>query len=86
MTFEEAVCWSFNVVPSQLPQVYWSNTRLDLKTKLRLRVGEEAAKLLHGFENFVETVSMALGGKKSKGKAIDSAEEARFKFAKVFGQ
>lgn len=76
-------------MPSKLPTVYWGNTRRDLKTKLQIRIGFETAVLSQHFESFVETVSMALGGKKSKsaptGQAIQNETEAIAKFSKVFG-
>jgi hypothetical protein len=79
MTFEEALCWAFDTVPSQLKALGWKLTLHDFLTRLRLRVAETQVSHVQQFQVFMETVSAAFGksdGDSSTNKTITTNDAA----------
>jgi hypothetical protein len=69
LSFEEAVCWAFDLVPSRLSVLYFTSSYHDLKVKIRLRSGFEQVKISASFQVMSEILSAAFGGSDSKTKA-----------------
>ena len=87
LTGEEALCWAFDISPSDLSKVYWKNTDDDLQNRLKLKYGFEHAKVYQAFETLSVVASYALGGKKPKSsvKPAETFEEAEMQFNNIFG-
>lgn len=97
MTWDEAVCWAFDTLPSRLDELYWTITFEDLRTKLRLKFGYEQHRVIQDFQTLAIIVGKVFGGSKdTKGqggsalpahlegvKPVQNAEEARLRFAAV---
>lgn len=73
------------VKPSDLNQVFWSHTREDIRTVLRLKVAAEQTRITQDFQTLSTVLSYALGGKKSKGKPPSSLAEAEAQLMSLFG-
>lgn len=90
LSFEDQICWSFDVVPSQVLRVYWAFTYADLRYKLRIKSGEFMIGHHQQFEALVKVINQALGGsgKSSPAKtAFEPQTAAQFDaaFSSVFG-
>lgn len=92
LTFEEQICWSFDVVPSQVLHVYWAFSYADLRYKLRIKSGEFMIGHHQQFEALVKVINQALGGGSGKSspppkKAFEpqTADQMQAAFNAVFG-
>jgi hypothetical protein len=92
LNFEEQICWSFDVVPSQVLRIYWTFTYADLRYKLRIKSGEFMIGHHQQFEALVKVINQALGGGKGNGtptpkRAFEPQTAAQMDaaFASVFG-
>jgi len=67
--------------------LFWTHSRRDIRIRLRVRIGYEAAVLAHHMQNFAEVVAAALGGKKRKKEVFEPQNVAQMKWAvaSVFG-
>jgi hypothetical protein len=63
LTFDEAICWAFDTLPSRLCELYWSITWDDLRTQVRLKLGNEQAKSNQGVVSLIFVASKIFGGK-----------------------
>lgn len=88
MSLEECCCLAFNAVPSQLHrEIFWNVTLSDIKTKVKLYIGEQQAKIIQDFQSMMEVMSLAFGdGSKKQDREVEkpkSAADARAKFAQL---
>lgn len=92
LSFEEQICWSFDVVPSRVLPVYWAYTYADLRYKLRIKSGEFMIGHHQQFESLVKVINQALGGGTGKSSSPkktafepQTASQMEAAFASVFG-
>lgn len=73
------------MVPSQVPELIWSNTDGDIRTKIRLKLGIEKARASENFEALCFVVSKALGGGSKQMQPVQTGDDAAAAFKNVVG-
>ena len=74
-------------MPSQLyRKLFWRVTYGDIKTKIKLHIGERQALIVQEFETLHKVVSLAFGSEeKERPPEPQKPDELRAAFGKVFG-
>lgn len=86
MSFEEAVCWAFDIVPSQTRVFFWSVSLKDLRFKVRMKLGIEHTRAVQVFATMIKVASMALGGgEESKAAPPPNIAAAKLGLAAICG-
>ncbi len=62
------MCWVFDVSPSQLRGVFWSNSHRDVKMRMRLKAQFQQVMIVQQYSTIASIISRALGGKPEKRK------------------
>lgn len=79
---------AFNTVPTHFHwYTSWEVTYADVKTKIRLHIGERQAQIVQNFQSFMKVATLALGGGgKPKEKIYEpkSFVDLQSKFASMF--
>lgn len=89
LEFKEQVCWSFNILPSQLIALYWSVTYEDIRFTIKVKISERMADFTQQYESLGSIVSKIFSDEtespsKPKSKPIETWEEAQLAAAAVF--
>ena len=84
------MCWVFDVSPSHLRKILWSNSLTDIEVRTKLKLGFEQAVLVQGYQSLISVVSAALGGKPTQAEVAvpvvpQTREELEASFKAVFG-
>lgn len=84
------MAYVFDCVPSRLDAVFWSNTMLDLRTAIKLKVGFQTVKMTQEYLSLLRAAGAIFGGESggkqnSKAKVPETEEEAMRLAAAVFG-
>lgn len=64
----EALCLVFDLVPSQLPRMYWQYSLNDIKVKLKLYLGRQQALIMQQYDTLALLINQAFGSSSSSGK------------------
>jgi hypothetical protein len=70
-----------------LEDLYWSITYRDVKTKVKITLGQKQAEAMQEYQNIAHIVGKAFGGDdKPKGETPSNFAEAQSQFNKVLGK
>ena len=90
LELSEICCIVFDTVPSKLwSELFWQITYDDIRTKIRIYVGQKQSHYLQEFQIFTKVVSMAFGGEKNKTNTEDvpkNLNDARMKLKRMMGK
>jgi hypothetical protein len=68
LTFEESLCWAFEIDEGDLEELYWRLSFYELIGRVKLKFGELNARMLCQFTAFAEVVNGVFGGDKQRRK------------------
>jgi hypothetical protein len=61
LSFEESICWAFEVDEGDLEELYWRLSFYELIGRVKLKFGELSARMLCQFTAFAEVVNGIFG-------------------------
>lgn len=66
--------------------MFWEVTLEDIKTKIKLHIGQQQAMIVQNFQTLQKVVNLAFGEpEKEKPPEVQSKGELKAKFAAIFG-
>lgn len=77
MTWVDAICFAFDVVPSEVDDLYEEVSWCDLTHKVQLRFQVEQTKVLQEYQNLALILSAAFGGETKGGERDDQGNLIR---------
>jgi hypothetical protein len=69
LTFEESLCWAFEIDEGDLEELYWRLSFYELIGRVKLKFGELNARMLCQFTAFAEVVNGVFGKGDSSGES-----------------
>lgn len=84
------MCLVFDEVPSNLSEVYWKYTLVDIKMKLKLYLGQQQSIAVQYYESLMLVAGQIFGDSKSSPppaskKVAKTKSEIQTGFAEIFG-
>lgn len=67
LSFEDGVCWGFDVTPADLPVIYWSHTLQEIQGYVRLKLSWWQTRAFQDYQTMGIILNQAFGGGENTG-------------------
>lgn len=86
LSFQDSVCWAFNVTPKKVVVIYWSHSLKQIQDYVRLQVSWHQAQAFQQYQTMAIIVRQAFGAKSSEPpvKPPETMDEAKAQFAALW--
>jgi hypothetical protein len=86
LSFEESVCWAFDVTPVDLLVIYWSHTLEEIQMYVRLKLSWWQTRAFQDYQVFAIILQQAFGSDKNTGDEPKTKAEAESMLNRMFAR